>query len=112
VLDTPSPCTPSPRPATIRAHRHSLRIDDCVVIELTSGARVAYSYPDAATASVVFEESRSEWNAGRNLVFYVRGPRGGTHALHPADDVAHLELAARASLKASGIEYREAFTFG
>ena len=86
---------------------------NCIVLELTNGTTVAYSYPDEHSAQEWYRECRLEWNEGRTLTFHMpKRSRGAAMQIHPADDVAHLGLATRDELTARGIDYAEAVTFG
>lgn len=83
----------------------------CILVELTDGSFRAYAYPDDDSAETCYRECRAEWNAGRNLMFNLRG-YGPSHAIHAGDSVAHLELIALDEIKNRGIDYREAFIYG
>jgi hypothetical protein len=85
---------------------------NCILVELTDGSIRAYAYPDDESAESWYRECRAEWNAGRNLIFYLRPGYGASYAMHAGDSVTHLELEALAHVKDRGIDYREAVVFG
>jgi hypothetical protein len=85
---------------------------NCIVLELTDGTLLAYGYPDEESAATWYQECRQEWNAGRNLIFYLPPRRHAqSNEMHTGDDVAHIELTTRESVEQRGIEYREAVIF-
>ena len=84
----------------------------CIVVELTDGSIEAYAYPDDESAAAWFGECRTEWNAGRNLIFYLRPGYAGSYVMRHGDSVAHLELASLDDVKTRGVDFREAIIFG
>ena len=86
---------------------------NCIIVEFTDGTARAYAYPDEESAKNWYRECRQEWNAGRDLIFYLPPTRRGPlNEIHVGDDVAHLELATRDSVEAREIECRAAVIFG
>ena len=51
---------------------------NCILVELTDGSLRAYAYPDQESAEISYRECREEWNAGHNLIFYLRRADGGS----------------------------------
>lgn len=87
----------------------------CILVELVDATWRAFDLGDEKSAEAHFEECRSEWNEGRNVVFNVRRPRhrGGLGMeMFEADKVAHLELGGRADAKAHGAAVEVATTYG
>jgi hypothetical protein len=84
----------------------------CILVEFTDGSFRAYDYPDEDSAVRSYDECRGEWNAGRNLVVYLR-PRGfSSSGVHRGDEVAHLELTTPDDAKGRGVECQQAVIFG
>jgi hypothetical protein len=53
---------------------------------------------------------RTEWNAGRNLIFYLRPGSGGSYVMRHRESVTHLELASLDDVKTRGVDFRETIT--
>jgi hypothetical protein len=88
----------------------------CILVELIDGSTHGFAYPDEASAQAHFQECRTEWNAGRYLIFRVA--RSSTNRFSPpvveyhGDDVAHLELTTRDDADGRAIDVRSAVVFG
>jgi hypothetical protein len=86
----------------------------CILVELTDGTARAYEFPDEQSAATWYAECRSEWNAGRTVVFTLRPAHrfSPTSAMHRGDDVAHLELTTADAATARGVECSPAVILG
>jgi hypothetical protein len=85
----------------------------CILVEFVDGSFRAFDYPDEDSAQRWYDECRSEWNAGRNVVFYLRPTRFGLSSeMHDGGLVAHLELTTREVAEAQGAECLSALIFG
>ena len=85
----------------------------CILVELTDGSLRGFDYPDEESAKTWYSECREEWNAGRNVVFYMRRPRfGPSSEMHDGNEVAHLEVTTRDDASRRGAECRDAVIFG
>ena len=85
----------------------------CIFVELTDGTLQAFNYPDPESAEKSYRECREEWNAGRNVIFYLRRTRyGRPSALYYGDEVAHLELTTREDAAKRGADCQDAVVFG
>jgi hypothetical protein len=85
----------------------------CVLIELTNGDLKAFQFYDTDLAKRCWRECREEWNAGRNLVIYLRKTRcGPPSVMYHGDEVAHLELASREDATQRGAICKDAVVFG
>ena len=71
----------------------------CVFVELTSGDLSAFDFYDRQLAEQSYSESRTEWNEGRSVVFYLRA---GGMAQYTDEQVAHLELTSREDAETRG----------
>lgn len=88
----------------------------CILVELTDASLWAFSYPDEESARAHFNECRSEWNAGRTLIFYLA--RNSTNRFAPpvveflGDEVAHIELTSREEAERRNVDVRRAVVHG